>query len=136
MNQSEIIYAFLNPRPEYFSRMKGMEAPQDQEPFSKISRKLFTTSQNRPALESNSRAVGLRDIYKKRKIIDRERKEVVGKKTRSTKKSVLPTSISNFFNDPNHPSHANEGGEELKVEFILSSGYIDIFQIVFKFNKP
>ena len=108
MNQSEIIYAFLNPRPEYFSRMKGMEAPQDQEPFSKISRKLFTISQNRPGLECNSRAVGLRDIYKKRKIIDRERKEAVSKKSRSTKKSVLPTSISNFFNDPNHQSHVDE----------------------------
>ena len=136
MNQSEIIYAFLNPRPEYFSRMKGMEAPQDQEPFSKISRKLFTISQNRPALECNSRAVGLRDIYKKRKIIDRERKEAVSKKSRSTRKSVLPTSISNFFNDPNQQSHVDEGGEELKVEFILSTGYIDIFQIIFKFNKP
>ena len=116
--------------------MKGMEAPQDQEPFSKISRKLFTISQNRPAWESNSRAVGLRDIYKKRKIIDRERKEAVGKKSRSTKKSVLPTSISNFFNEPNHQNHVNEGGEELKVEFILSTGYLDIFQIIFKFKKP
>ena len=108
-----------------------MEAPQDQEPFSKISRKLFTISQNRPALESNSRAVGLRDIYKKRKIMDRERKEAVSKKSRSTKKSVLPSSISNFFNDPNQQGHADEGGEELKVEFILSTGYIDIFQIIF-----
>ena len=136
LNQSEIIYAFLNPRPEYFSRMKGMEAPQDQEPFSKISRKLFTISQNRPALECNSRAVGLRDIYKKRRIIDRERKEAVGKKSRTAKKSVLPSSISNFFNDSNHPSHADEGGEELKVEFILSTGYVDIFQIIFEFNIP
>ena len=115
LNQSEIIYAFLNPLPEYFSRMKGMEAPQDQEPFSKISRKLFTISQNRPALESNSKAVGLRDIYKKRKIIDRQRKEAVSKKSHPAKNSVLPTSISNFFNDPNHPSHVNEGGEELKA---------------------
>ena len=113
-----------------------MEAPQDQEPFSKISRKLFTISQNRPALESNSRAVGLRDIYKKRKIMDRERKEAVSKKSRHTKKSVLPTSISNFFHDPNDESHVDEGGEELKVEFILSAGYIDIFQIIFEFNKP
>ena len=116
--------------------MKGMEAPQDQEPFSKISRKLFTIPQNRPALECNGRALGLRDIYKKRKIIDRERKEAVSKKSRSTKKSVLPTSISNFFNDPNHQGHFDEGGQELKVEFILSTGYVDIFQIIFEFNKP
>ena len=93
-------------------------------------------SQNCPASDCNSRAVGLRDIYKKRKIIDRERKEAVSKKSRSTKKSVLPTSISNFFNDPNQQSHVDEGGEELKVEFILSTRYIDIFQIIFKFNKP
>ena len=136
MNQSEIIYAFLNPRPEYFSRMKGIEAPQDQETFSKISRKLFSISQNRPTLDCHGRAVGLRDTYKKRKIIDRERKEAVSKYSRSTKKSVLPTSISNFFNDPNQQSHVDEGGEELKVEFMLSTGYIDIFQIIFKFKEP
>ena len=46
-----------------------------------------------------------------------------------------PTSISNFFNDPNQQSHVDEGGEELKVEFILSTGYIDIFQIIFKSNN-
>ena len=112
--------------------MKGMEAPQHQEPFSKISRKLFTISQNSPDSEGSRRAVGLRDIYKKRKIIDRERKEAVSKKSRSAKKSVLPASISNFFNDPNHESHVDENGEELKVEFILSSGYIDINQIILK----
>ena len=125
MNQSEVVYAFLNPRPEYYSRQKTTENSLNRsEPFFRISKKLLAMSQNSPADEFGNKAVGLRDIYSNKKDIEAEMKETSNRKLQDTK-SVLPSSISNFFNDTNSETSASVGVEQArtrKLEFRLSKG--------------
>ena len=121
LNQSEIIYSFLNPCPEYYSRTKGAGNSSEQEPFSKISKRLLTISQNSPVDEFGRKTGGLRDIYTKRKDIEIDENETNGKKSRNTK-SVFPSSISNFFNDStadNFPPISEEQPETSKRLFLV-----------------
>ena len=81
-------------------------------------------SQNSPADEFGNKAVGLRDIYSNKKDIEAEMKETSNRKLQDTK-SVLPSSISNFFNDTNSETSASVGVEQArtrKLEFRLSKG--------------
>ena len=114
LNQSEIIYSFLNPCPEYYSRTKGVEISPEPEPFFKLSRKLLTLSQNSPIDEFGNKSIGLRDIYSKSKDIDVDLKETNVRKFRNTK-SVLPSSISNFFNDSNLENFPSISEEQSKT---------------------
>ena len=114
LNQSEIIYSFLNPCPEYYSRTKGVANSSEQEPFSKISKKIMAISQNSPIDEFGSRSVGLRDIYSKTKDIEVDVKESCGKKSRSAK-SVFPSSISNFFNDSDNDNFPPINEQQFKA---------------------
>ena len=101
LNQSEIVYSFLNPCPEYYSRIKHLGNSSEPEPFSKISKKLFGIAKNSPVDEFNNKSIGLRNIYMKNNDAESEIKEAGGNKRSRNSKSVFPASISSFFNDSN-----------------------------------
>ena len=101
MNQSEIVYSFLNPCPEYYSRIKHLSISTEPEPFLKISKRLFGIAQNSPVDEFNNKSIGLRNIYMRNNDAEAEMKETGGNKRPRNTKSVFPSSISSFFNDSN-----------------------------------
>ena len=101
LNQSEIVYSFLNPSPEYYSRIKEIGSSSEPEPFLNISKRLFGIAKNSPVDEFGNKSIGLRSIYSRNNDETAELKEAVGSKRSKTTKSVFPSSISNFFNDSN-----------------------------------
>ena len=101
MNQSEIVYSFLNPSPEYYSRIKDIGNSSEPEPFLNISKRLFGIAKNSPVDEFGNKSIGLRNIYSRNNDGSAEIREAVGSKRSRNTKSVFPSSISNFFNDSN-----------------------------------
>ena len=109
LNQSEIVYSFLNPCPEYYSRIKDVGITAEPEPFFRISKKLFGIAQNSPVDEFNNKSIGLRSIYTRNNETATEWKESDRNKRSRNNRSVFPSSLTNFFNDSNSEnSHANQ----------------------------
>ena len=101
LNQSEIVYSFLNPCPEYYSRIKDVGIATEPEPFFRISKRLFGIAQGNGADDYENKSIGLRHIYTRNNEPVTERKELNENKRSKNNKSVFPSSISNFFNDSN-----------------------------------
>ena len=114
LNQSEIVYAFLNPRPEYYSRSKSIANSKGQEPFSKISQALSSVSQKTAVEENRTRSIGLRDIYLKRKTSEAKTKADEGIRA-NDRKLAFTSSITNFFNDSNPMNSTSLSGEKMQT---------------------
>ena len=107
LNQSEIIYAFLNPKPEYYSRSKTLHARaishgnlQEKDPFSKIGQALLNVSQINTVEEKRHNIPGTKDIYNTKMRSEKRHRAEEGIKSLN-KKSAFTSSISSFFNDSN-----------------------------------
>ena len=107
LNQSEIIYAFLNPRPEYYSRSKTLHARaishgnvQEKDPFSKIGQALLNVSQTNTVEENRHNIPGTKDIYNTKIRSGKRNRTEEGTKLLN-KKSAFTSSITSFFNDSN-----------------------------------